>query len=178
MVFQLGRPRPSPREQEAGEQKSPQNNHSSQKKQKLANASISNAAADADISLASTSTCSSGSPTRTQLEPKVVAGIASFLDSFYQVCKLREVSKAFNQGILQCSTYCISEKDISAGHHVAALRYVCRVAQGKTILLSPGVYKLEGKYDPYNPGTEDDDILECEYNGDFIKGWSAREIVK
>ena len=36
--------------------------------------------------------------------------------------------------------------------------------------LSPGVYKLEGKYDPYNPGADDDDILECEGIGDCING--------
>ena len=66
---------------------------------------------------------------------------------------------------------------MSAGPHVAALRYVCRVAQGKTILLVPGIYDLEGRHDPDNPLAENDDILNCESFGNRIKGCRSGETV-
>ena len=98
--------------------------------------------------------------------PEVAAIIASFSDSFYGLSKLREVSKMFNEGVSQCKTYRITEKDISAGRHVAALRYVCRVAEGKTILLDPGDYNLEATFNSYEYES-DDDIEEWD---DYIEG--------
>ena len=99
------------------------------------------------------------------LTPQIVAIIASFGDSFYEQSKLREVSKLFNQGVLQCTEYHITKKDQSMGHHVAALRHVCRVAEGKTITLDHGDYNLEGKFKYSNEYESDDDV--CEYDVDI-----------
>mmetsp|Transcript_13409 Transcript_13409/g.38271 ORF Transcript_13409/g.38271 Transcript_13409/m.38271 type:complete len:265 (-) Transcript_13409:410-1204(-) len=71
----------------------------------------------------------------------------------------------------QSGEYRITETDRNTGHHVAALRYVCRVAEDKTILLFPGAYKLEGRYEPNEYSS--DDIVE--WSGE---GWCSGKIVE
>ena len=95
--------------------------------------------------------------------------IASFSDSFYGLCKLREVSKAFNQGVLQSKTYRITTEDIRVGRHVAALHYVCRFAEGKTILLDPGNYDLEARFCKIEYQS-DDDIGKWDNSIELIEG--------
>lgn len=90
--------------------------------------------------------------------PEVIAIIASFVDAFYELIKLRGVSKTFSQVVVQCGEYRITEKDRNIW--AVTWPHACRVAEGKTILLDPGMYELEATYHPYPEKSRENEICD------------------